>query len=154
MRSLTTFLTATGFLLAISLVWGQWWVQLWVQPYKVADLPVLLGLAWSYISVFSSLIAFGWAAASNIKSQTKYVGNIPLSLVITAFFMTLFNVGQSVLSSITRLLWQTSLADLMLNQEHCTVAWTLVMIVSIAVLFLIIYLLVARTDKGRDELSS
>ena len=102
---LTPFLTATGFLAAILLVWGQ----LWISAYPVESRPetVYLGLIWTYLAVFVALLAFAWGGWSYLRMHCKQdfqVRGLPIGLLVAVLLMTGINVGQSIVSTVTKVL--------------------------------------------------
>jgi hypothetical protein len=137
LREPSTFLISAGILSAVLLVWGQIWVQLWVQLWaqpemepKIPETALLLGMAWTYISVFFALSAIAWALCFDMRNPEREIGTISLALFITAILMGVINVGQSVISSLMRLWSQKSLAGSVLGArtvEDCGVSWTVAM---------------------------
>jgi len=99
---LIVFVTATGFLAAILLVWAE----LWVGIYK-PHLPetVSLGLIWTYLAVILALTASGRAVYSWLGSRTKAifkVEGLSIGLLVATFIMTLVDVGQSLCSVVIK----------------------------------------------------
>jgi hypothetical protein len=97
---ITPFLTATGFLAAILLVWAQSWISI----YKPKCLPrtVGLGLTWTYLTVVVALVAFacaGWCWWKAGFKENFQVANWSVGLLVSVLIMTGIDVGQSLLSS-------------------------------------------------------
>jgi len=101
---LVSFLTATGFLTAILLVWGQ----LWLNSYPAEERPTTVhsGLLWTYLSVLVALIAFCWAGYLGFLQgdEELEIRGVPIALFVTALFMTFLNVGQSIMSVIVKIM--------------------------------------------------
>jgi hypothetical protein len=112
-RDTSTFLVAAGILAAVSVVWAQLWVQLWVDGNEVQEPPVLLGLAWTYTSVFLALLAAVLAGLCSTRSTARTVGKWPVGILTLAAFMVLVNIAQSLASTFTRLIWQKTLFEVL-----------------------------------------
>ena len=102
--ALTSFFTATGFLAAILLVWGQ----LWANSYKTNTIPdtVCLGLIWTFLGVTVALVAFalaGWSWNTKRRPADFRVEGLPLGLLIAVLIMTAANVFQSLVSLVIKL---------------------------------------------------
>ncbi len=96
---LTTFFTATGFLAAFLLVWGQ----LWLNSYKTDTIPdtVYLGLIWTFLGVTVALVAFalaGWSYFTSCRKQIFQVRGLPIGLLAATLIITGANVFQSLVS--------------------------------------------------------
>jgi len=96
--SLTPFLTATGFIAAILLVWAQTWDDMYAVPLPDT---VYIGLIWTYLAVLIDIIAFALAGYSYLKDENKksfQVSGLPVSLLISAIIMTVINIYQTIIS--------------------------------------------------------
>ncbi len=98
---LTPFLTATGFLAAILLVWAQSWINIYEPPWPET---VYLGLMWTYSAVIVAVLASALAILSWFRERTSInfkdftVRGCPIALLVAAFIMTVIDVGQSLVS--------------------------------------------------------
>jgi len=93
---LTTFLTATGFLAAILLVWAQSWLNIYETPCVTAT--VAIGLIWTYLAVVLAMAAFalaGWRWSEE-KPKNFQVTGLPFGLLVSVLIMAIIDVGQSL----------------------------------------------------------
>jgi len=92
-RKSVGFLTASGFLSAILLVWAQLWIS---SRGNVFDWASSLGLIWTYTAVLLSVIASVIAIYNDLKRAEAQVPNSAICLLVIAFGMAVIDIGQSI----------------------------------------------------------
>ncbi len=95
---ITPFLTATGFVVTILLVWTQSWISI----YKPEPLPMTvgLGLMWTYLTVVAAMATFFLAGLAGWKASFRKdfrVRGLPLGMLVSVLIMTVIEVGQSLI---------------------------------------------------------
>ena len=113
------FLTASGVLIGVLLVWAQ----LWASSYPKRDdnhrpWTVELGLVWTYVSVLLAMLSFGWSGYYYF-TQRYDVPPVAMGLFIAAFLMTVLNVAQSLVSNLYKLIKGEPLADKLEGKRRC-----------------------------------
>jgi len=127
----TIFLTASGVLIGVLLVWAQLWAssyaerddQSWMvrlahAQKKERPWTVELGLVWTYVSVLLAMLSFAGGGYSYF-TQGHNVPPAAMGLFIAAFLMTILNVAQSLISNLYKLVKKKVLA----NQLKDKVRW-------------------------------
>jgi len=98
---LNGFLTASGLLSAILLVWGQLWFQL--RSDRSPDWANSFGLIWTFIAVLLSLLASGVAMHKllTVRDSRHYeVPKIAVGLFSAAIMMAIIDILQSLFSNV------------------------------------------------------
>ena len=99
MRSTIGFLTASGLLSAVLLVWAQLWINTRVTP-NTPSWSSSYGLIWTYLAVFISLIASVIVIFNDIKNRSSTLAPkapwLAVNLLSIAFCMAIVDVAASI----------------------------------------------------------
>lgn len=151
MRRSVGFLTASGFLSAILLVWAQLWIS---SRGNVFDWASSLGLIWTYIAVLLSLIASVIAIYSDLKRARTQVPNPAICLLVIAFGMAVIDVSQSIGSRLVFVAANaSSIPDWLSRYTSYSVEYVCYVTAAIvlSIIILIAVLLTNRISRSREE---